>query len=144
MGFDTYLSFDGTCREALTFYAGLLGGRVIAMTRFGDVPGSCDGGAADVADRIMHGCLELDGRRLMGTDATPDHPYRGVQGAHVVLNVADAAEAERVFPALAAGGRTDMPLQETFWATRYGICVDRFGVPWMVNCARPQAAQAAA
>jgi PhnB protein len=144
MSIDTYLSFDGTCREALDFYAGLLGGRVIAMTRFGDVPGSCEDGGPGVAERIMHGCLELDGRRLMGTDSTPAHPYRGVQGAHVVANVADAAEAERIFPALAHGGRIDMPLQETFWATRYGICVDRFGVPWMVNCARPQPAQVAA
>ena len=80
----------------------------------------------------------------MGTDATPDFPYRGVQGAHVVLNVPDAAEAERVYAALSADGRIEMPLQETFWATRYGILVDRFGVPWMVNCERAQWQQVAA
>ena len=142
MSFDTYLSFDGNCRQAFTFYAELLGGRVTAMLPFGDAPGC--GGASPAPDAIMHGCLELQGRRLMATDATPDHPYRGVQGAHVVLNVPDAGEAERVFTALAAGGRIEMPLQETFWALRYGILVDRFGVPWMVNCERAQWQQAAA
>jgi PhnB protein len=157
--FDTYLSFEGNCREAFTFYAELLGGRITAMLPFGDAPGC--GGASPAPDAIMHGCLELQGRRLMGadrgrssaaegrkpeaaTDATPDSPYRGVRGAQVVLNVPDAAEAERVYAALAEGGRIEMPLQETFWATRYGILVDRFGVPWMVNCERAQWQQVAA
>lgn len=133
----TYLSFDGDCRQAFEFYLATLGGKIHALMPFGDQAG-CDGGEFDPADRdrIMHGCYELDGFFLMGTDATAQHPYRGVVGAHVALMLNDPAEAERIFNALADGGAVQMPLQETFWALSYGIVADRFGVPWMINCAR--------
>ncbi|MBW8808308.1 MAG: VOC family protein, partial [Lysobacter sp.] len=67
---------------------------------------------------------------------TAAHPYRGVVGAHVALMLSDPADAERIYAALADGGRVQMPLQETFWALSYGIVTDRFGVPWMINCVR--------
>jgi len=133
MRLDTYLSFDGTCREAFTFYAELLGGRVAAMMPFAGSP-MCDSVGADERDRIMHGCIVIDGHLLMGTDATEQHPYAGMTGAHVIASVQTPAEAERVFAALADRGTIVMPLQETFWAQRYGMTVDRFGVQWMVNC----------
>ena len=133
MHMNTYLAFNGDCRAAFTFYAQLLGGKVTAMMRFGDAPG-CDAMPAEAKDLIMHGCVDIGGHMLMGTDATPGHPYAGITGAHVVLHVDDPSKADWLFAALAEKGRIDMPIQETFWARRYGIAVDRFGVPWMVNC----------
>lgn len=135
MQFHTYLSFDGTCEAAFTFYAGLFGGKLAALMRFGEMPG--DQTPAPFRDRVMHARLELAGHVLMGTDATPDCPHRAVQGSHVVVDLDTPEEAERVFAALAQGGRVEMPIQQTFWAQRYGIVVDRFGVPWMVNCNLP-------
>ncbi|MEO8011682.1 MAG: VOC family protein, partial [Dokdonella sp.] len=74
------------------------------------------------------------GHRLMGTDGGCGMPHVPVKGAHVVVSLDTPEEAERIFAALSAGGRIEMPIQQTFWARRYGITVDRFGVPWMVNC----------
>jgi PhnB protein len=99
---------------------------------FGDSPMAAQCGA-DAKALIMHGCVEVLGHQLMGTDATPDHPYQGVTGHHIVVDVGSDGDAQRIFDALAAGGRIDMPLAETFWARRYGMLVDRFGIAWMVN-----------
>lgn len=71
---------------------------------------------------------------IMGTDATPRHPYDKIKGACVVLDAPDPEEAEQAFEALSEGGRIEMPMEETFWAHRFGMTVDRFGAPWMVNC----------
>lgn len=133
MQFTTYLSFDGDCRQAFEAYQRILGGTIHALMPFGDNPG-CEGLAAADREKIMHGCYELDGFMLMGTDATEPYPYQGIKGAHVALNLDDPDEAARIFKALAEGGTVEMPLQETFWALAYGILTDRFGVPWMINC----------
>lgn len=133
-----YLSFDGDCREAFEHYAAVLGGRILAMSSFRDAPG---GGDVEPYERhrIMHACLDLGGQQLMGTDATARYPYHGVVGAHVVLEFGSPDEAERVFAALSDRGHVEVPLAETFWARRFGITVDRFGVPWMVSCVRAEA-----
>lgn len=133
MRLKTYLSFDGNCRQALTFYAEQLGGTVSAMQSFGDTPG-CDSLPASVRDGIMHGRVDVGPFSIMGTDATPDHPYPGIAGSYVVADVDEAAKADALFAALAQGGQIEMPIQQTFWAQRYGSLVDRFGVRWMINC----------
>ncbi|QQP95092.1 VOC family protein [Lysobacter enzymogenes] len=133
MQLNTYLSFDGDCRQAFETYQKILGGKIHALMPFGDNPG-CESLAADEREKIMHGCYELDGFMLMGTDATAAYPYKPIVGAHVTLSLNDPEQAARVFKALAEGGKVEMPLQETFWALAYGIVTDRFGVPWMVNC----------
>lgn len=130
-----YLSFDGTCREAFEFYEHALGGKIQAVMTWGDSPMSADDCAAP-ADAVIHACLEVDGQYLMGSDAFEGCPYDGVKGMQVNINVATPEEAERVFAAVSAGGRVTMELQETFWARRFGALVDRFGVPWMVNCSK--------
>jgi PhnB protein len=81
----------------------------------------------------MHARLEIGAQHLMGSDAPGEH-YKPSQGIQVAVSVAEPAEAERIFKALAEGGSTYMPMQETFWALRFGMCSDRFGVPWIVNC----------
>ena len=132
MKLNTYLSFDRNTRQAFEYYAKHLDGKILAMATFGDTPG-CDS-LPESRDLIMHAMIDIGGHRVMGTDATPDHPYEGVKGAHVVIDTPDPAEADKLFAALADGGQVVLPIQETFWAKRYGILVDRFGVPWMVNC----------
>jgi PhnB protein len=87
--------------------------------------------------KIMHARLVVGEGVLMASDAPPGQQEKP-QGFSVSLPIKDIAEAERVFQALADGGTTKMPMQETFWALRFGMCVDRFGIPWMVNCERPQ------
>lgn len=132
MQLNTYLSFNGDCRQALEFYADKLGGKIIAMMTFAETPGCED--LPESKDKIMHGALELAGRVVMGTDATPLHPYDGVKGSHLVIDVNEIEQADRLFADLAEGGKIEMPIQETFFAKRYGIAVDRFGVPWMIIC----------
>ena len=72
----------------------------------------------------------------MGSDAPPDR-YEAMKGFSVTLGVSDPAEAERIFHALADKGTIRMPIQETFWATRFGMLVDQYGTPWMINCEKP-------
>jgi PhnB protein len=133
MHLDTYLSFDGNTREAFEFYARHLGGEITQMTTFGDSEARAYVPAA-VHDKIMHGRIAVGGSVLMATDATPEHPYRGKIGMHVVYQADEPADAERVFAALADGGKVEMPIAKTFWARAYGIVTDRFDTPWMVNC----------
>ena len=133
MQLSTYLSFNGDCRAAFEFYAQCLGGKIVAMLPFRDNP-MCEGMPPETQDLIMHGCVEISGHRLMGTDATPQYPHKGIVGTHIVITLMDHAEATRIFQALSENGKIEMPLQETFWAKLYGMTTDRFGVPWMINC----------
>ena len=82
----------------------------------------------------MHARLAVGDEVLMGSDSPPGQQYEVIKGISVALNVNDPAEAERVFNALAENGTIQMPIQSTFWAARFGMLTDQFGVPWMVNC----------
>jgi len=129
-----YLNFDGQCREAFAFYAKALGGKITAQMTYGEAPAEmCAQMPADTLGRIMHTQLESNGALLMGADGPPSH---GTQAGGTTLNVmVDSVEdAERIFAALAEGGEIRMPIEETFWAQRWGMLVDRYGKPWMVNC----------
>lgn len=136
MKLHTYFNFDGDCRAAFEFYHRCLGGTITAMMTWKDGP-MADQVSAEVQDRVMHACLDLNGHMLMGSDSTPQYPYQSVRSAHLMLDVPDPAEAERVFAELSRDGQVTMPMEETFWARRFGMAVDRFGVPWMVNCDKP-------
>ena len=136
----TYLFFDGNCEEAFTRYQQILGGRITAMLPARGTPAEA-GMPSGWEDKIMHACLDLGGAMLMASDAPPGC---GSQpgGFSVNLMPETAAEAERIFTALSEGGAVRMPLESTFWAERFGMLVDRFGVPWMINFAG-QAAEGA-
>ena len=136
MRLNPYLFFDGTCAEAFAFYAATLGGTVSMSMTVGQSP-MAGQMPADQHHKILHARLEFGGQTLMGSDTTMGvaEPARGF---NVSLMVNEPAEAERVFAAFAEGGTVRMPLQETFWARRFGIVADRFGTPWMVNCDRAQ------
>ena len=143
MQLNPYLSFNGQCEEAFRFYERTLGGKIVAMMKYGETP-MAEQTAADWRSKIAHARLQLGNQLLMGSDGMADC-YLQPQGMTVTLTIDDPAEAERVFHALAEGGKTQMPIQETFWAQRFGMTTDRFGTPWMVNCEKSmQARQSAA
>jgi PhnB protein len=87
----------------------------------------------DWRDKVIHARLTIGNTVLMGSDAPPSH-YAAPQGIYVSISVSEPAEAERMFKALSDRGRVDMPFQKTFWSPGFGMAVDRFGIPWMVNC----------
>jgi PhnB protein len=130
MALHPYLMFGGNCREAFTRYQEIFGGELTVLS-MADAPPEVPV-AEGKADLVMHAALMFDGQPLMASD-DPSPDFGPVQGMQVNYSVADVAEAERVFEALADGGTTTMPMDETFWSPRFGMCVDRFGTPWMVN-----------
>jgi PhnB protein len=130
-----YLTFDGTCREAMESYAKILDGKIVAMITHKDMPeADCP---ADWGDRIMHARLIFDGNVLMASDRIPGCD-ENMQGFSVALQTKSAEEAERIFNGLAERGNVRMPLQETSWAHKFGMLTDRFGTPWMINCEKPR------
>lgn len=136
MKFHPYLIFDGDCRAAMELYHSVLGGEMVAMQTHGDSP-IADEVPKEHHDLILHACLDVgDGFLLMASDAGSG-PYVKPQGLHISIQVDTPEDAERVFAGLGEGGTEIMPMGETFWATRFGMLVDRFGTPWMVNCDAP-------
>ena len=135
MSIAPYLSFNGQCEKAFQFYEKSLKGKIIFMMKNGESP-MADQTPPDRRDHILHATMTLGDQTLQGADAPPDH-YRTPQGFSVSLSIDEPAEAERVFQALSENGQVQMPLQETFWALRFGMLVDQFSIPWMVNCAKP-------
>ena len=128
-----HLNFNGQCKEAFDFYAKVLDGEIKFSMTWGEMPG----GAADqfppeTHKLIMHTTLEVDGDFIMGADSPPER-YTEPKGITVSIGVKSKDKAERVFNALAEGGRVNMPFEQTFWSPGFGMCVDRFGIPWMVN-----------
>ncbi|HEV3112270.1 MAG TPA: VOC family protein [Candidatus Binataceae bacterium] len=132
MELNPYLSFNGKCEAAFKFYEKCLGGKIIMMMTHGQSPMK-DQTPADWQDKIMHARMTVGDRVLMGADAPPQY-YSKPQGFSVSLSVTDPADAERKFNALAENGTVQMPLQQTFWAVRFGVLIDQFGIPWMINC----------
>jgi PhnB protein len=137
MKINPYLIFNGDCKAAFTFYAQSLQGRIEAMMTFGETPVG-EQMPKDLHNLIIHTRLLVGDQVLMGSDTTPDRPVDDMSGCSISLNVDSIAEAERVFTALSEGGSVQMPLDTTFWAARFGMLVDRFGVSWMVNCEKDQ------
>ena len=129
---NTYLNFNGNCEEAMNFYAKLLGGNIVMMMKAKGSPMEKDS-PPEFLDKIMHARMTLGTNVLMASDAPPNR-YSKPQGFSVSVSVEDPKEADRIYAGLAAGGIQTMPITETFWAIRFGACVDRFGTPWMVNC----------
>jgi len=120
-----YLHFDGQCGTAMRCYAQVLGGEIVAMIPHADTPAE-QHVPAEWRDKIMHARLIVGERVLMASDVPPGCS-KAMKGFAVTLRFDEPAEAERVFHALADGGTVRMPIQQTFWATR-------FGTPWMINC----------
>ena len=132
MQLNPHLSFNGQCQKAFKFYQQCLGGNIQTMMTHGDSP-MADQVPSEWRDKILHATLIVGETALMGADVPPDS-YKEPGGFSITIQINDPADAERIFGALSEGGTVTMPLQETFWAARFGMVVDRFGIPWMVNC----------
>ena len=128
-----YLNFNGTARQAMDFYASVFGG-TLTLNTFADL-----GRSGPDGDRIMHSMLETPaGYTLMAADYTSDMRYPGMSGFSVSLSGGDADELRGYFAKLSAGGTVTMPLAKQVWGDEFGMCVDQFGVAWLVNIAQVQ------
>lgn len=128
-----YLSFPGTAREAMDFYATAFGGKVTQRFTYGESP-MADQMPDAARGNVMHSQLEVGTAVIMGADGPPPHDA-GSTTVNIMPDTPD--EAERVFKALSEGGDVTMPMEETFWAHRFGAVTDKFGKRWMVNCIKP-------
>jgi PhnB protein len=126
-----YLSFDGRCAEAFDFYAHVLGGTVEAKHTWGETPHASDL-PPEQHGKIMHSSLRVGDRLIFGADAPPEWRSKP-EGFSVSVNVDDAEEGRRIFDALAEGGTVKMGFEPTFWSKGFGMLVDRYEIPWMVN-----------
>lgn len=129
---NTYLLFNGQCEEAFKLYEKVLGGKIVAMMTHVGTPAE-NHVPPEWRAKILHASMKIGDQSLMASDAPPGR-YSKPQGFSVNVAVDDPGDAERIFNALAEGGAVVMPFAETFWAYRFGMLVDRFGIPWMVNC----------
>lgn len=132
MQLNPYLHFNGRCEEAFKLYEKVLGGKIEVMLPHEGTP-AAGHVPPEWKKKIMHARLNIGDQVLMASDAPPGH-YHQPQGFTVSISIKDPAEAERIFKALADKGKVTMPLDRTFWAQRFGMLVDQFGIPWMVNC----------
>jgi PhnB protein len=137
MRFIAYLSFDGRCREAFEFYAKVLDGKIVDMIAHGDTPAG-EHVSKDWQDKIINAYLKVGEAELMGADSPPEFGDAAMQGVSISIQIDDEARAERIFNAFADGGTVTMPLEQTFWAKKFGMVKDRYGTSWMINCADGQ------
>jgi PhnB protein len=135
MQINPYLMFNGNCEAAFKFYERCLGGKITIMLDHSTAPPN-ESIPADWRDKIMHARLEIGDQVLLASDAPPAFA-QPTQGFNLNLNISDPAEAERIYHALAENGSVKMPFGQTFWAYRFGMLVDQFGIPWMINCETP-------
>ncbi|MBE7382776.1 MAG: VOC family protein [Leptolyngbya sp. SIO1E4] len=131
MQLNPYLSFNGQCEAAFKFYERCLGGKIATMLPYKGSP-MAEEVTPDWLDKVMHAEFNLGDRVLMGSDCMPEQ-YEAPKGSSMMLNIDDPAKAESVFQALAENGTVNMPIQETFWAVRFGMLTDQFGIPWVIN-----------
>ena len=130
---NAYLSFDGTCAEAMRFYERTLGAKLEMLMTNAESP-IADQMPTGNADRVIHARLVHPDFVLMAGDAMVGQPYEAMKGITMTLSYPTVAEARRVFDALSAGATTVMmPMQESFWAEAFGMFVDRYGTPWTIN-----------
>ncbi len=132
MHVNAYLSFDGRCEEAFKLYERVTGGKIVAMVSHGETPVASHFPPA-WQKKIIHARLQIGQEYLMGADAPPDR-QKPAQGFSVTLSVDTPEEAERIYKGLSEGGTVHMPLDKTFFAQKFGMFADKFGIPWMVIC----------
>lgn len=126
-----HLNFNGQCREAFETYEKVLGGKINFMGTWAEMPGA-EQFPPEMHKLIMHATISIGDQLIMGADSPPDK-YEKPQGLWVSINVKNVADAERIFKDFCDGGNVVMPFDQTFWSPGFGMCVDRFGTPWMVN-----------
>lgn len=129
------LTFDGQCEAAFKFYEECLHGTIIFLMTYENTPMDLQA-PAEWRKKVSHATFAIGDLMFSGSDALPGG-YQKPQGFAVQFNLADSAEAERIFEALSENGTVQSPMQETFWAERFGMVIDQFGIPWVINCEKP-------
>jgi PhnB protein len=127
-----YLFFNGRCEVALNFYRDAIGADTQIVMRFKDSPPPHQGAMANQGEKVMHATMTIGDTMLMASDGQCEDGAK-FEGFSLAINVPDESEADRVFNALARGGQVHMPLAPTFWAPKFGMVADKFGVGWMVS-----------
>ena len=133
MQVNPYIHFGGNCEEALNYYVKAIGAKIDVIMHVKGSPAEAHM-PPEMADKVLHSQFAIDGEVVMASDAPPEH-FSKPQGFSVALQIQDPVEGERIFKALADGGTIKMPYGATFWSKGFGMCEDRFGIPWMVNSA---------
>ena len=135
MQFYPYLMFDGQCEAAFQFYEQCLHGKTVFLITYQNTP--MDPAAPpEWRKKVSHATFALGEARFYGADALPGH-YQRPQGFALQLDLGDPMEAERIFNALAKNGAVRVPIAESFWALRFGMLIDQFGIAWHINCEKP-------
>ena len=139
MSLNTYLFFDGNCRDAFELYRSVFGGEFQELETYGDGPPEVTVPESE-RDRIMHVSLAVGSSVLMGSDTASGHGRPPIQGTNFAISVGGESKehCDEVFAKLSEGGEVEMPLQETFWGAYFGSWTDRFGVGWMINYQLPK------
>lgn len=135
MKLDTYLNYGGNCAEAFRFYEEHLGAKIDSMMKFSDMPEPAKA-PPGMQDSVLHARITIGGTVIMASDVPTDR-FKPMRSAYLSLAVASDAEAERIFALLADGGDVFMPVQETFFASRFAQLRDKFGTLWMILHERP-------
>jgi PhnB protein len=132
MKLNPHLTFGGQCEAAFKFYERCIGGKIVTMLTWGSSP-MAEQTPPEWRNKILHATLTVGDNVLTGVDLVPEQ-YEQPKGFSVQLGLDDPGDAERIFVALAEKGTVQMPIQKTFWARRFGVLVDEFGIPWEINC----------
>jgi PhnB protein len=132
MELSAYLFFSGNCEEALNFYKTLFGGEITELSRYKD-SGENSPGGPELAEKVMHATFKSTQFEFMASDSRPTTQY-GEGRISLSLSNTDVKEAQRVYDALAAGGKVEVEFQDMFWGAKFGMLTDKFGIDWMINC----------
>jgi len=134
IGVQPYLNFNGNCEEAINFYKDALGGELLFMQRYGE--SSMKGMGDD--NNVMHCTLKIGDSHIMASDNPEGQPAAVGSNVSLAIGSNDPTGAEAMFAKMAEGGSVTMPMQQTFWAERFGMLTDKFGINWMFNCEKAQ------
>lgn len=138
MQLHTYLNYGGNCEQAFRFYEQHLGGKITMMMRHGEQPGPSQV-SPEWNGKILHARISLGGTDLLGADIPPDR-FQPIRSAYLSLTLGSIEEADRVYALLSDGGQIFMPMEETFFASRFAMLRDQFGTSWMLLHPKPQTA----
>ena len=133
MKVQAYITFDGRCEETLEFYKKSIGAEITSLMRWKESPDNDMKGPPGYEEKIMNASFRIGETELIADDGMGNEALAELKEMTMVIEVADDAEAKRVFMALGEGGNVTMPLAKTFWSSSFGMLTDKFGVPWMVG-----------
>jgi PhnB protein len=132
MQVNPYLHYNGNCEAAFKFYETALGAKIEVIMHVKGSP-AAEHMPPEMADKVLHAQMTIDGEVVMASDAPPAQ-FQKMQGFSVCLQMEDPVEGAKRFAAISEGGEIKMPFGPTFWSKGFGMCVDKFGAPWMINC----------